>query len=92
MQAVSNAILDVAFSQEQPSIAVNLVHPQPITWSSMISAIGDALMRENVTSTPLPLLPFPQWFQRLEERAHTATGEDLIEIVSVFQYQLRNAD
>lgn len=57
----------------------------------MISAVRDALVREGVSSTPLPLVPFPQWFQRLEERAHTATGDDLNEIVSIFWNEFRNA-
>jgi hypothetical protein len=35
--AISGAILDVAFAEEQPPITVNLVHPRPIPWRTSIA-------------------------------------------------------
>ncbi|KAG9308660.1 putative aminoadipate reductase [Chiua virens] len=36
--AVSDAMLDVAFADEEPPLAVNLVHPRPIAWESLMPA------------------------------------------------------
>ncbi|KAG1744621.1 putative aminoadipate reductase [Suillus paluster] len=67
--AVSNAILDVAFAEEKPPVAVNLVHPRPITWGAVMRPIADAMARYKVTSIPLPLVPFSKWLEKLESSA-----------------------
>lgn len=82
VHAARSAILEVAFAKEQPSIAINLVHPPLIAWTTMISCIGDALVKEGAYGAPLPLVPFSQWFQKLELRSHTTSEDDLNEIVS----------
>ncbi|KAF8838098.1 putative aminoadipate reductase [Paxillus ammoniavirescens] len=75
--AVSDAILDIAFAEDEPSIAVNLVHPRPVEWASLMKPISSALYRKNVMSELLPLVPFAQWLTSLEERA-ADTSEDNI--------------
>ncbi|KAG1898169.1 uncharacterized protein F5891DRAFT_956098, partial [Suillus fuscotomentosus] len=64
--AVSNAILDVAFAEEEPPIAVNLVHPRPTVWKTLMQPIADALVEHKATSYPLPLVPFSEWLEKLE--------------------------
>ncbi|KAG1762918.1 hypothetical protein EV702DRAFT_1248408 [Suillus placidus] len=54
--AISNAILDVAFAEEEPPIAVNLVHPRSIAWRTLIQPVGDALVERKVTSYSVPLV------------------------------------
>ena len=67
--AVSDAILDVAFADEEPPIAVNVVHPRPIAWVSLMQPMSEAVYRKDLTSSPLPLIGFSQWVARLNERA-----------------------
>lgn len=79
MHAVSQAILDVAFSKEVPPIALNLVHPRPVEWNTIIASILEALAQDNAH---LDVVPFQKWFSLLETRAKTAKDEDIIAIVS----------
>ncbi|KAG2347280.1 acetyl-CoA synthetase-like protein [Suillus weaverae] len=58
--AVSNAILDVAFAEEEPPIAVNLI-----------------------TSVPLPLIPFSEWFAKVELSAKNASEADIKRIPAI---------
>jgi hypothetical protein len=70
MHAVAQAILDVALSSEtrtQP--ALNVVHPRPVTWASVILAVNDALVKEEVVKERLPIVEFSKWFELLETKA-----------------------
>jgi len=67
--AVSDAILDIAFAEDEPPIAVNLVHPRPVEWASLMKPISSALHQKNVTSEPLPLVPFDEWVASLAKCA-----------------------
>lgn len=84
MHAVSKAILDVAFAEEPPTIALNIVHPRPVEWSTVMRGVSDALLAAKVTSKTLPLLPFGEWFKALEERAKAADEHDMSSIVSIY--------
>ncbi|KZP08006.1 hypothetical protein FIBSPDRAFT_939222 [Athelia psychrophila] len=55
MHIVSQAILDVAFADAKPRIALNIVHPRPSPWTSIVNSISEALQLEGVSSEPLPL-------------------------------------
>ncbi|KAG1854078.1 male sterility protein-domain-containing protein, partial [Suillus tomentosus] len=67
--AVSNVILDVAFAEEEPPIAMNLVHPRPTAWKTLMQPIADALVERKVTTYLLPLVPFSEWLEKLESSA-----------------------
>ncbi|KAG2046459.1 hypothetical protein BDR06DRAFT_1037076 [Suillus hirtellus] len=67
--AISNAVLDVAFAEEEPPIVVNLVHPRPTTWKTLMQPIMDALVECKVTSYLLPLMPFSEWLEKLKSSA-----------------------
>ncbi|KAG2068654.1 putative aminoadipate reductase [Suillus decipiens] len=81
--AISNAILDVAFAEEEPPIAVNLVHPRPIVWRALMQPIADALAEHKVTSNPLPLVPFSEWLEKLELRAKDLSEETIRRIPAI---------
>lgn len=86
MNVVSQAILDIAFAQERPTIALNLVHPRPVPWSSVMRGISAALVSCNVTSEILPLIPFNLWFEKLAGKVKSATEADFSDIVSILKY------
>jgi len=67
--AVAQILLDVAFSTEDRIPALNVVHPRPVTWTSIISAINDALIQEGVLKELLAIVEFSEWFELLETRA-----------------------
>ncbi|KAG2047412.1 putative aminoadipate reductase [Suillus hirtellus] len=81
--AVSNAILDVAFAEEEPPIAVNLVHPRPTAWKMLMQPIADALVKRKVTSYPLPLVPFSEWLEKLESSAKDLSQETMERIPAI---------
>lgn len=82
MDVVSRAILDVAFAVESPSTALNVVHPRPSAWSAIVDSIAGALHHAVITADRLSIIPFAEWFDRLEQRATQAGAEDLANIVS----------
>jgi hypothetical protein len=84
MHAVSKAILDVAFSDKQLPIALNIVHPRPVEWSTVMRDVRDALLEAKVSSEALPLIPFRDWFEQLESRAKIADEHDIGIIVSIY--------
>ncbi|KAG1857999.1 hypothetical protein C8R48DRAFT_273106 [Suillus tomentosus] len=81
--AVSNAILDVAFAAEEPPIAVNLVHPRPVAWRTLIQPVADALVERKVTNYPLPLVPFSEWHDKLESSAKDLSKEAMKRIPAI---------
>ncbi|KAF9244919.1 putative aminoadipate reductase [Melanogaster broomeanus] len=83
-RAVSDAVLDIAFAEDKPPIAVNLVHPRPVEWVSLMKPISSALYQKNLTSEPLPLVPFDQWVTRLEKYAADAS-EPAIKLLDFFR-------
>jgi len=82
-QAISNAILDVAFAKEEPPIVMNLVHPRPTAWRNLMQPIADAMVAHKVTSHPLPFVSFSEWFEKLELSAKDVSEETMKRIVCV---------
>ncbi|KAJ7236073.1 acetyl-CoA synthetase-like protein [Mycena haematopus] len=74
-EAVARAIVDAALSAEKPPFAVNIVHPRPVSWDFIISAMAE--------TAQLPLVPFADWVQQLQERSAKATAEDLEKIPGI---------
>ncbi len=50
MHAVAQALLDVTFlsTEAGEQRALNVVHPRPVSWDSIIEAVNDALVKEGV--------------------------------------------
>jgi hypothetical protein len=84
--AVSDAILDVTFAEQEPPVAVNLVHPRPIAWKALMQPVADAIFERKVTSDPLPLVPFSEWFAKLESSAKDVSEGNMKRVVRVFQW------
>ncbi|KZP33250.1 putative nonribosomal peptide synthetase [Athelia psychrophila] len=82
VNTVSQVILDVAFAEEPP-LALNIVHPRPILWSTVIKHIRDALQRSGLTSQALPLLHFTEWFDALERRSRVADEQGTADIPAI---------
>ncbi|KZP16234.1 acetyl-CoA synthetase-like protein [Athelia psychrophila] len=82
MDIVSQVILDVAMAEESPSIAMNIVHPRPSSWSAIIGSIADALHASGITPVRLAVIPFAEWFEQLEQRARRGNAEEMVKIPS----------
>ncbi|KAF9000304.1 hypothetical protein BDQ17DRAFT_1427303 [Cyathus striatus] len=84
MDVVAQCILDMVFSSEALPIAVNLVHPRPLSWSRMFSHIRDELLGNlHIEQDSLPLIPFHDWICRLEERKGNMNGDKLHKLPAV---------
>ncbi|KAJ7236044.1 hypothetical protein B0H12DRAFT_1256714 [Mycena haematopus] len=73
--AISRTIVDAALSSEKPPFAINLVHPRPISW--------DLVMTTMASTAQLPLIPFADWVQQLQDRSTQATAEDIANIPGI---------
>lgn len=81
MDAVAQAILEVAHSADSAA-ALNIVHPRPIPWTSIISSINNALAQQGVIESPLPVVDMQSWVSKLKAYAIQSSPEILSEIVS----------
>ena len=82
---VAASVLDVAFAEEAPAV-LNIVNPQRPPWATIMSSVRNAVLEQksaSLISDDLPMVSFVDWVVRLEERADSATPEDLVRIVSV---------
>ncbi|KAF9078805.1 hypothetical protein BDP27DRAFT_1310201 [Rhodocollybia butyracea] len=74
MDAVRDVLLDIGFSQEPAPIAVNVVHPKPISWTSVMQHIRSALVEaKGLPPDALPLVPYSDWVSAVEQHARNAT-------------------
>ncbi|KAE9382787.1 NAD(P)-binding protein, partial [Gymnopus androsaceus JB14] len=84
MDAVCGALLDVGFNRESVPIAVNVVHPKPVSWTSVVENIRSALIQEKHLSSPsLPLVPYHEWVDAVEQHARNPTEKDTQNIPAV---------
>ncbi|KAJ7045248.1 putative aminoadipate reductase [Mycena alexandri] len=74
-EAVSQAIVDAALSIEKPPFAINLVHPRPIRWDEVISTMARTVQ--------LPLVPFADWVQQIQDRSVGAAAEEIENIPGI---------
>ncbi|KAF9060301.1 acetyl-CoA synthetase-like protein [Rhodocollybia butyracea] len=73
LDAVAGAILDVAFTPETTPLAINLVHPKPVSWTSTMSAIRESLISaKHLSPEALPLVPFQTWVKALEDAGNAS--------------------
>ncbi|KAE9394513.1 NAD(P)-binding protein [Gymnopus androsaceus JB14] len=76
IDALAEAILDVGFVKEEPPFAINLVHPRPVSWTSVMGAMQESLISAKHLSTDaLPMVPFRKWALALEDTASTLLSE-----------------
>ncbi|KAK7007684.1 acetyl-CoA synthetase-like protein [Favolaschia claudopus] len=74
-EAVSQAIIDATLSAQPAPFAMNLVHPRPVSWDSIMSAMAGSFR--------LPLIPMKEWVDQLEDRAGDALGEEVDRIPAI---------
>ncbi|KAF9072483.1 putative aminoadipate reductase [Rhodocollybia butyracea] len=78
MDAVRDALLDIGFSQEPAPIAVNVVHPKPISWTSVMQHLRVALLEaKGLPPDALPLVPYSEWVSTVEQYARNPTETDM---------------
>ena len=66
---------DISFDSTTPEL-VNVVHPMPVPWSKIISAVNGEFERR------VPLVTLEDWVKRLEALAEGASARDLETTVS----------
>lgn len=82
MDVVAKAILEIAFIDAPLIPTLNIVHPQPVSWSSMILAIRDALIREkHLAPNALRVVSFRDWVVLVDKHANQS---DITNIVSTY--------
>ncbi|KAJ7671148.1 acetyl-CoA synthetase-like protein [Mycena rosella] len=74
-EAVAGTIVDAALNTEKSPFAINLVHPRPVTWDTLMSSMARAAQR--------PLIPFADWVHQIEIRSAHATAEDMENIPGI---------
>ncbi|KAJ7440958.1 putative aminoadipate reductase [Mycena latifolia] len=69
-ETAAQAIMDVAFinthNLERLPIVLNLVHPRPVPWNFVMACIREVFLKNEHGSTNLPLVEFPDWYNKLE--------------------------
>ncbi|KIO03672.1 hypothetical protein M404DRAFT_1001160 [Pisolithus tinctorius Marx 270] len=83
MDAVSGAVLDVTLGDDEPPIAINVVHPRPVEFEAVMKPISDALFEKKITKERLPLLHSTEWFHRLEKQAVNANEEKIRRVPAI---------
>ncbi|KAJ7052216.1 putative aminoadipate reductase [Mycena amicta] len=74
-EAVSQAIVDVALTEDEQPFAVNLVHPRPVPWDAVMGAMAQVAQ--------LPLVPITEWVEQVERRARNANAESMEQIPAI---------
>jgi hypothetical protein len=80
MDAVSNCIMELIFHNNRLPPVLNVVHPRPTEWNTVIKLFGDALVSQKNLSSPLDLVSFQEWFYILEAHAKAANQENKNEL------------
>ena len=80
MDAVSNCIMELIFHNKRLPPVLNVVHPRPTKWNTVIKLIGDALLLQKKLSSPLDFFSFQEWFYILEAHAKAANQENKNEL------------
>ena len=88
MDAVSDSIIELAFQNQHLPPVLNIVHPRPTEWNTIIKLVNDALVLQKKIHTPLPLVSFQEWFSNLEGRTQSPDQAVEIKIVCPFFFFL----
>ncbi|CAA7263092.1 unnamed protein product [Cyclocybe aegerita] len=79
MDVVSNSILDLVMNSDSRTLppAMNVLHPEPVPWNTIIEHTARALFQELSLDKPLNLVPFREWFSMLEARQASSVEHDI---------------
>ncbi|KAF8320368.1 acetyl-CoA synthetase-like protein [Clavulina sp. PMI_390] len=67
VDVAATAVLDAALT-ETPQSVLHIYHPRPISWKKILEEAATALPSVSAKGSALPLIPFPEWLARLEEK------------------------
>ncbi|KAK0463067.1 putative aminoadipate reductase [Desarmillaria tabescens] len=90
VQSVAQIILDIVFSSEAEPV-INLVHPKPVPWASIVTQVRHALKED------ISVKPASEWFEILESRSQTASSEDIqripaLKLLAFFREMIQGDD
>lgn len=76
MDDVADRIIDTVlnYHKRSPPAVVNIIHFNPIPWTFIQSHVSDALYETGVTPEKLPLVPYNEWFSKLDDAAQSSPG------------------
>ena len=75
------------FKNRRLPTVLNVVHPRPTEWNTIIKLIGDALVLQKKLDSPLGLVSFQEWFSILESHAKSSNPAEEGKIVCVFFFR-----
>jgi hypothetical protein len=84
MDAVSDCITELTSQNQRLPSVLNIVHPRPTEWNTIIKLIGDALVLQKKLDSPLALVSFQEWFSILEACAQSSNQAEEVAIVCIF--------
>lgn len=90
VQSVAQIILDIAFNSEAEPM-INLVHPKPVPWASIVTQLQHALKED------IPVKPAAEWFEILESQSQMASSEDIhripaLKLLAFFREMIQGDD
>lgn len=90
VQSVAQIILDIAFSSEAEPV-INLVHPKPVSWVSIVTQLQRALKKD------IPVKPAAEWFEILESQSQMTSSEDIhripaLKLLAFFREMIQGDD
>lgn len=84
---MAQTILDVMSAEVRPPLALNIVHPRPVSWQFVIASLHSALVAEmELDPGALNIAPFEEWLSLIQKRALDPTQDDLEKIVRRFVF------
>ena len=96
MDAVSNCIMELIFHNKRLPPVLNVVHPRPTDWNTVIKLIRDALVLQKKLESPLALISFQEWFYILEAHAKAANQENknelrIVRLILIYSFKKWNS-
>ncbi|KAF8555340.1 putative nonribosomal peptide synthetase [Imleria badia] len=84
-EEVASAILETGFAKEAPPPALNIVNPCSAPWAAIVAFVRRAIIKRKGLpgEDVLPIVPFGEWFARLESKAEGASEDDLAKIPAI---------
>lgn len=78
MDTVAQTAMDIAFTDGPLPSTINIVHPRPIKWSSLFTALKDAIQESTRGAFSPRMVSFQEWFDILKSAAdHKSRADDL---------------
>lgn len=73
MDIVADAVVDTARLKDNLPLSINVVHPRPIAWTTLITFIRNALVSQG--KSELGLVPWSEWLRDLAAQDQSKLDE-----------------